>query len=44
MNGVHEVVTERESDLCIVQGIPYYYCQYDYTYCLDHRANDSLPA
>jgi predicted N-acetyltransferase YhbS len=40
----HRIVAERGFDLCIIQGIPYYYRQYGYTYALDHTPRDSLPS
>jgi hypothetical protein len=40
----HHMVSERGYDTSIIQGIPYYYRQYGYTYALDHWAYDSLPA
>ncbi len=40
----HEMVSERGFDLSIIEGIPYYYRQYGYGYCLDLRAFDWLPA
>jgi len=43
MRRFHERVRERGCDLEIIEGIPYYYRQYGYTYCVDHRASDSLP-
>ena len=29
-------------DLCIIEGIPYYYRQYGYAYATDHWASDGL--
>jgi len=43
VNRLHQMVTERRFDLSIIEGIPYYYRQYGYTYAIDHRASDSLP-
>ncbi len=40
----HEMVSERGYDLSVIEGIPYYYRQYGYTYAVDHRAYDALPA
>ena len=40
----HEMVDERHYDLSIIQGIPYYYRQYGYSYALDCYPTDSLPA
>lgn len=39
----HQVVDERGFDLCIIEGIPYYYRQYGYGYAGDHWRSDSLP-
>lgn len=36
INHFHRVAVERGADLCIIQGIPYYYRQYGYGYALDH--------
>lgn len=38
----HQMVGERGFDLSIIQGIPYYYRQYGYTYAIDHWSYDSL--
>jgi hypothetical protein len=38
-----EMAMERGFDLCIIEGIPYYYRQFGYAYALDHRPADSLP-
>lgn len=32
----HHAAHERGFDLCLIQGIPYYYRQYGYAYALDH--------
>ncbi len=40
----HRLVAERGFDLCIIQGIPYYYRQFGYAYALDHTPADSLSA
>ena len=40
----HRMASERRFDLCIIEGIPYYYRQYGYAYAVDHWASDSLPA
>ena len=39
----HRMVCERDYDLSIIEGIPYYYRQYGYAYAVDHRAYDALP-
>src|SRR5262245_4954260 len=39
----HQMVDERGFDLSIIQGIPYYYRQYGYTYAIDHTPQVSLP-
>lgn len=39
----HHVVADQGFDLCIIEGIPYYYRQYGYAYATDHWASDSLP-
>jgi predicted acetyltransferase len=38
-----QVVEERKFDLSIIWGIPYYYRQYGYTYCIEGNSSDSLP-
>ncbi|MGQ9683266.1 MAG: GNAT family N-acetyltransferase [Anaerolineae bacterium] len=40
----HQMVREGPYDLCIIQGIPYYYRQFGYAYALDAWNSDSLPA
>lgn len=40
----HAVVAERGFDLSIIQGIPYYYRQYGYSYALDHTPLTALAA
>jgi len=45
----HTVVAKRGFDLSIIQGIPYYYRQYGYSYAIDHTplttlAVDQIPA
>ncbi len=40
----HRVAAERGFDLCIIQGIPYYYRQYGYAYALDHTPWTALPS
>ena len=40
----HRVVAARGFDLSIIQGIPYYYRQYGYSYALDHTPLTALPA
>ena len=40
----HQVSQARQFDLNIIEGIPYYYRQYDYAYATDHWRSDSLPA
>jgi predicted N-acetyltransferase YhbS len=39
----HRWVDRRGFELCIIEGIPNYYRQYDYTYAVDHRCYDRLP-
>ena len=39
----HQVVDAQGFDLCIIEGIPYYYRQYGYAYATDHWASDGLP-
>lgn len=39
----HQRVAEQAVDLCIIEGIPYYYRQFGYAYALDHGAADALP-
>ncbi len=38
----HNLVAARGFDLAIIQGIPYYYRQYDYAYALDHTPLTTL--
>ncbi len=38
----HRWADQRGFDLCIIEGIPYYYRQYGYTYAVDHRCYDRL--
>lgn len=40
----HQVVAARGFDLCIIQGIPYYYRQYGYGYAIDHTPLTALAA
>ncbi|HXF63119.1 MAG TPA: GNAT family N-acetyltransferase [Caldilineaceae bacterium] len=40
----HQTVVEEGFDLCIIEGIPYFYRQFSYGYALDHWAADGLPA
>lgn len=44
INRFHQMVNKRHFDLSIIQGIPYYYRQYGYTYAIDLQGADSLPA
>jgi hypothetical protein len=39
-----QVVRERQMDLSFIWGIPYYYRQYGYSYCLDGNTSELLPA
>ena len=39
----HQMVLERGFHLSLIEGIPYYYRQFGYTYAIDHRGYDSLP-
>jgi hypothetical protein len=39
-----DVVREREFDFSFIWGIPYYYRQYGYSYCIDGSVFESLPA
>ncbi|RPJ39755.1 MAG: GNAT family N-acetyltransferase [Chloroflexi bacterium] len=39
-----QVVRERGLDVTFIWGIPYYYRQYGYTYCLDGDTFELLPA
>ena len=39
----HRIADERAMDLCIIQGIPWYYRQFGYAYALDHRPRIQLP-
>lgn len=43
MRRFHQVADAGGYDLCIIQGIPYYYRQYGYSYALDAWSYDSLP-
>jgi hypothetical protein len=38
-----QVVRERQLDVSFIWGIPFYYRQYGYTYCLDGNAFELLP-
>jgi hypothetical protein len=38
-----DMVREREFDFSFIWGIPYYYRQYGYTYCIDGSVFESLP-
>ena len=38
----HKAVATQAFDLCIIEGIPYYYRQYGYAYATDHWAADGL--
>lgn len=38
----HRRAAQQAVDLCIIEGIPYYYRQFGYAYALDHWAADSL--
>lgn len=40
----HEAAGAGQYDLCIITGIPYYYRQFGYSYCLDLGSHVSLPA
>lgn len=39
----HQLVKQRQFDLSIIEGIPYYYRQYGYAYAGDHWRYDALP-
>jgi predicted N-acetyltransferase YhbS len=39
----HEQAADEGADLCIIQGIPYYYRQFGYGYALDHTPVVDLP-
>ncbi len=41
---LHRLVEERGYDLVILWGIPYYYRQFGYSYCVEGLATQSLPA
>ena len=38
----HQRVNESQFDLCIINGIPYYYRQYGYSYAVDSRTGEQL--
>jgi GNAT superfamily N-acetyltransferase len=40
----HRLVSDQGYDLSIINGIPYYYRQYGYSYALDLNNADSLPS
>jgi hypothetical protein len=40
----HKCAADQGFDLCIIEGIPYYYRQYGYAYATDHWASDVLAA
>ena len=39
-----QMVSERQFDLSYIWGIPYYYRQYGYAYCIDGSTFEALPA
>ena len=39
-----QMVTERQFDLSFIWGIPYYYRQYSYGYCIDGSVCEAIPA
>ena len=39
-----QMVVERQYDLSFIWGIPYYYRQYGYAYCIEGDTRESLPA
>jgi hypothetical protein len=39
-----QMVSERQFDLSYIWGIPYYYRQYGYAYCIDGSIFEALPA
>jgi len=39
-----QMVSERQFDLSYIWGIPYYYRQYGYAYCIDGSMFEALPA
>jgi hypothetical protein len=39
-----QIVKERQFDLSFIWGIPYYYRQYGYAYCIDGSMYEALPA
>jgi hypothetical protein len=41
---LHRIVEQRGYDLVILWGIPYYYRQFGYSYCVEGLATQSLPA
>ena len=41
---LHRIVEERGYDLVILWGIPFYYRQFGYSYCVEGLATQSLPA
>jgi hypothetical protein len=41
---LHEIVESRGYDILILWGIPYYYRQFGYSYCVEGLASESLPA
>jgi hypothetical protein len=41
---LHELVKESAADIVIIWGIPFYYRQFGYGYCLDGGVMQSLPA
>lgn len=38
----HQCAAAQDFDLCIIEGIPYYYRQFGYGYATDHWASDGL--
>jgi len=39
----HRAMEELETDVAIIQGVPFYYRQFDYGYALDHGSHILLP-
>jgi predicted N-acetyltransferase YhbS len=43
MQKLGQLIDRRGTDLVIIEGIPYFYRQFGYSYAIDHRSFDLLP-
>jgi predicted N-acetyltransferase YhbS len=44
MERLHQIIEDRGYDIVILWGLPYYYRQFGYCYCVEGLATQSLPA